>query len=120
MNCLHPGFLLAAGTRAAILRAGLVELPRQVEQESAAGRIVDSEVAIAEEDGIGLVAIEEIDAAQVDCQLPKVTQMEVLLQAKTANDTWLGDTEIVVLALSGPLHVGTQPEGVRQFNGVSP
>ena len=67
-NCLHPGFLLAAGTRAAILRAGLVELPRQVEQESAAGRIVDSEVAIAEEDGIGLVAIEEIDAAQVGSQ----------------------------------------------------
>ena len=65
---LHTCLLLVACTGAAILRAGLVELPRQVEQESAAGRIVDSEVAIAEEDGIGLVGVEEIDAAQVGSQ----------------------------------------------------
>ena len=81
---------------------------------------MDSEVAIAEEDGIGLVAIEEIDAAQVDCQLAEVTQMKIFLKLQAANDTWLGDTEIVVITLCGPFHIGTQTEGVRQFNGVSP
>ena len=44
---LHSCFLLVASTRAAILRAGLVELPRQVENEGAAGGGVGGEVAIA-------------------------------------------------------------------------
>ena len=65
---LHPRLLLFAGTRAAILRAGLVELPGKVECEGTTSRIVDGEVAIAVDDGIGLVGIEDVDAAQVGSQ----------------------------------------------------
>ena len=65
---LHPRLLLFAGTRAAILRAGLVELPREVEQEGATGWIMDSQIAITEDDGIGLVGVEDVDAAQVGSQ----------------------------------------------------
>ena len=65
---LHACFLFVAGTGAAILRAGLVELPRQVEDESAAGGIAGGEVAIAEDDGLGFVGVEEVDAAQVGSQ----------------------------------------------------
>ena len=65
---LHPRLLLFAGTRAAILRAGLVELPREVEHEGATGWIMDSQITIAKDDGIGLVGVEEVDAAQVGSQ----------------------------------------------------
>ncbi len=64
-DILHSCFLLVACTGAAILRASLVELPREVEHEGAAGRVVDGEFAIAKDDGIGLVGIEGVDAAQV-------------------------------------------------------
>ena len=65
---LHPRLLLLAGTRAAVFRAGFVELPREVEGEGAAGWVVDCQIAIAVDDGIGLVGIEDVDAAQVGSQ----------------------------------------------------
>ena len=62
---LHPRLLLLAGARAAILRVSLVELPREVKGEGATGWVMDCQIAIAVEDGIGLVGIEDVDAAQV-------------------------------------------------------
>ncbi len=47
-------------------------------------------------------------------------QIEVLLKTKAANDAWLGDVEVVVITLRSPFHIGTQAEGVGQFDGVSP
>ena len=43
-------------------------LPRQVEDEGAAGGVAGGEVAIAENDGLGLVGVEEVGAAQVGSQ----------------------------------------------------
>ena len=60
---LHPRLLLLACARAAILRTGFVELPREVKGEGATGWVMDCQIAIAVEDGIGLVGIEEVDAA---------------------------------------------------------
>ena len=70
LNCFesHSCFLLLSGSSSAVLRAGLVELPGEVEREGAAGGVVDGEVAIAVDDGIGLVGIEDVDAAQVGSQ----------------------------------------------------
>ena len=98
----------------------LVELPCEVEREGAAGGVVDGEVAIAEDDGICLVGIEDIDAAKVGSQRTETVQVEVFLDTKAGEETRLSDAEIVVLALRGPFHIGTQAEGVRQFDGVSP
>ena len=117
---LHSCFLLVASTRAAILRAGLVELPSEVEDESAAGGIVGGEVAIAEDDGLGLVGIEEVDAAQVGSQRAQTTKRDIFLYAEAAYDAGLRDAEVVVLTLRGPIHVGTQSEIARQFDGVAP
>ena len=47
-------------------------------------------------------------------------QIEVLLKTNAANDAWFGNVEVVVITLRGPFHIGTQAEGVRQFDGVSP
>ena len=65
---LHPRLLLLAGAGAAVLRVGFVELPREVEGEGATGWVVDFQIAIAVDDGIGLVGIEDVDAAQVGSQ----------------------------------------------------
>ena len=117
---LHSCLLLRASTRAAVLRAGLVELPRQVEDEGTAGGIAGGEVAIAEDDGLGLVGIEEVDAAQVGSQRAQTVERDVLLDAEVADDAGPCDAEVVVLALCSPLQVGTQTKGVGQFNGVAP
>lgn len=95
---LHACFLLVAGTTSAILRTGLVELPRQVEDEGAAGGIVGGEVAIAEDDGLGLVGVEEVDAAQVGSQRAQAAERDVFLDAEVANDAGAGDAEVVVLS----------------------
>ena len=112
--------MFLAGTGTAILRAGLVELPRDIEDERSAGGIVGGEVAIAEDDGLGLVGIEEVDATQVSSQSAQATERDVFLNTEIADDTGLRDAEIVILALCGPLQVGTQTEGVGQFDGVAP
>ena len=117
---LHACFLFVAGTGAAVLRAGLVELPRQVEYESAAGGIAGGEVAIAEDDGLGLIGVKEVDATQVGSQSAQAAERDVFLNTEIADDTGLRDAEIVVLALCGPLQVGTQSESVGQFDGIAP
>lgn len=117
---LHACFLLVAGTTSAILRTGLVELPRQVEDERSTGGIVGGEVATAEDDGLGLVGVEEVDAAQVGSQRAEAAERDVFLDAEVANDAGAGDAEVVVLSLRGPLHVSTQTKGVGQFDGVAP
>ena len=76
---LHPCLLLLAGTGATVFAAGFIELPREIEHESAAGGVVDGEVAIAEDDGIGLVGIEDVNIAKVGSQRAETTQIEVLL-----------------------------------------
>jgi len=117
---LHSRLLLVAGATSAIFRTGLVELPRQVEDEGAAGGIVGGEVAIAEDDGLGLVGVEEVDAAQVGSQRAQAVERNVLLDAEAAYDTRLGDAEVVVLTFRGPFQVGAQTQGVGQFYGIAP
>ena len=60
------------------------------------------EVTISEENGIGLVGVEEVDAAQVGSQRAETMQVEVLLNADVAYNAWLGDAEIIVFALRSP------------------
>ena len=98
----------------------LVELPREVERESAPGGVVYLEVAIAEDDGIGLVGVEEVVAAQIDRECAQTAEAEILLHAEVAQDAGLGDAEVVVVAFGGPLQVGTQTQVAGQFEGVSP
>ena len=81
---------------------------------------MDCQIAIAVDDGIGLVAVEDVDAAQVGSERAQTAEAEVFLKAKAADEAWLGDVEVVVLSLRGPFHIGTQAEVVRQFDGVSP
>ena len=117
---LHPRLLLLACTGAAIFRAGLVELPGEVEHEGAAGGVAGGDVAIAKEDGIGLVGVEKVDATQVGSQCAEAAQVEVFLHAKAAYDARLGDAEVVVFTLRGPVQIGTQPAVVRQIDGIAP
>ena len=116
----HPGFLFFTSPRAAIFRACLVELPCHIERESATGRVVHGEVTITEEDGIGLVGIEEINAAQIEGQRTETAQVEIFLQSKNRDDTRVGYTEVIVFSLRGPLQVSTQAEIVRQQERVPP
>ena len=75
---LHACFLFLSCSLATVFRVGFVELPRQVEDEGAAGGIVGGEVAIAENDGLGLVGVEEVDAAQVGSQRAQAAERSVL------------------------------------------
>ena len=77
---LHSCLLLRASTRAAILRAGLVELPGKVEREGATGRIVRCQLADAVDDSIRLVSMEGIAATEVEGQRAHALQVEVALQ----------------------------------------
>ena len=117
---LHTCLLLLAGTRAAILRVGFVELPRQVEREGTTGGVVHLEVAIAVDDGIGLVAVEEVVATQVYRERAKTAEAEILLHAEVAHDAGLGDVEVIVVAFGGKVQVSTQAQVVGQLDGVAP
>ena len=79
---LHTGLLLLAGTGATILRAGLVELPVEVDEERAAGRVVYCQLAETEDSGIGLVGVEDIDAAHIERQLSQAAEVEIALDAE--------------------------------------
>ncbi len=68
MRMSHSCLLLVAGTGSALFRAGLVEFPCEIEREGATGGIMDCQVTITENDGIGLVGVEDVDAAQVGSQ----------------------------------------------------
>ena len=117
---LHSCLLLIAGAGTAVLRASLVELPREVEHEGATGWIVAGELAIAKYDGIGLVGVEEVYAAQVGRQRAETMQVEVLLDTEATNDARFVDAEIIVFTLCGPFQVGTEAEGMGQLEGVAP
>ena len=58
-------FLLLAGATSAILRTGLVELPGEIDQERATGGVVNRQFADAVDDGVGLVGVEEVNAAHI-------------------------------------------------------
>ena len=77
MTCSHSCFLLRAGTRAAILRAGLVELPGKVKHEGATGWVVRGQFAIAIDDGIRVVGMEGVAATEVKGQRAKTAQVAV-------------------------------------------
>ena len=69
---------------------------------------MDSQIAIAVDDSIGLVAVEDVDAAQVGSERAQTAEAEVFLKAKAANEAWLGDVEVVVFTLRGPFYVCIQ------------
>ena len=62
---LHSCLLLLAGATSAILLTGLVELPGEIDQESATGGVVNRQFADAVDDGVGLVGVEEVNAAHI-------------------------------------------------------
>ena len=109
---LHTCLLLLAGTTSAILRAGLVELPIEVDEERAAGGVGGREFADAVDDGLGLVSVQNINAANIKSQLSETAEVEVVLHAKCEVESLGGDAEVVVVALRGPLGVGSQSETV--------
>ena len=102
-NELHTGFLLLAGTRATILRAGLVELPGKVEHKGATGRIVRGQLPISVDDGIGLVGVEDIAATQVESECTHTLQVEITLQTYVGEKASAGHAEVVVVTLRIPL-----------------
>ena len=53
---------------------------------------------MAEDGGIGLVAVEEVVAAQVSSQRAQAAERDVFLDAEVANDAGPGDAEVVVLS----------------------
>ena len=117
---LHPRLLLLAGTRAAILRAGLVELPGKVDREGATGGIVRCQLSVSVDDSVGLVNMEGIAATEVEGQRAHVLQVEVALQADVGEETGLGHAEIVVVTFRIPLGRDIEAETVRQFDVILP
>ena len=82
---------------------GLVELPGKVEHKNAAGRIVCCQLSIAENDGIGLVGVEDIATTQVESECTHTLQVEITLQAYVGEKASVGHAEVVVVALRVPL-----------------
>jgi len=117
---LHSCLLLLAGTRAAILRLGLVELPREVEGEGASGRVVGGNLADAIDDAAALVGIEHIVAAQVGCQGAEAAQVEVALHAVVVSEGDAVEAEVVHVTLRRQAHACTQAPAMRQLHGVVP
>ena len=112
--------MLAAGTGATILRAGLVELPDEIDEECAAGRIVSRQFTDTVDGGTGLVGVEKVSATHIEGQLSQTTEIEVALHAEREVETLLCDAEVVVVALRCPLGISRQPKTVRQFDVVVP
>ena len=117
---LHSCLLFLAGTAATILGAGLVELPRKVQREGAAARVLDSQFAIAIDDGFGFVGIEEVIATQVDGQLTGTTQADVTLYTEVSPELSPLDAEIGHLTFRTSCEIGTQAPTLRQFDVVLP
>ena len=95
----HSCLLLLAGTTSTILRAGLVEFPRQVEREGTAGGIVDGDITDAIDDAAILVGVEHIVATQVGCQGAETAQVEITLHAEVGSETGASEAEVVDVAL---------------------
>ena len=68
MWVLHSGFLLLAGTGAAVLAACTVELPGEVKKERTAGRVAGGQLARTENGSTGLAGVEKVHAACVNSQ----------------------------------------------------
>ena len=83
----HSCLLLLSGAGAAVLRAGLVELPDEVEGDGAAGGVVGREFADAVDDGGGLVGVQDVVAAEVGGQRAEAAQVEVVLHAEREVET---------------------------------
>ena len=58
----------------------------------------------------GLVSVQNINAAHIKGQLSEATEVEVALNAECEVEALGGDAEVVVVALRGPLGVGSQSE----------
>ena len=87
---LHSCFLLLAGTTSAILRASLVELPGEIDQERATGGVVNRQFADAIDSGIGFVGVEEVNTTHIEGQLSQTAEVEVALHAERYFcDEWL-------------------------------
>ncbi len=103
---LHTSFLLIAGTGATILRAGLVELPHEVDEESATGGIADGQLADAVDGGVGLVGI-ALDGAvngvcADNCRLLRCAPWRLGVIEESVNvqvDTQLSHLTIVIQSL---------------------
>ena len=117
---LHSCFLLLTGTRATILRAGLVELPHEVHREGAAGRVLDGQFAIAIDDGIGFVGIEDVIATQVERERTQPTQADVALYTEIGLELSLLDAEVVHMTFRTSCEIGTHSPALRQFDVVLP
>ena len=87
----HSCLLLLSGAGAAVLRAGLVELPDEVEGDGAAGGVVGREFADAVDDGGGLVGVQDVVAAHIEGQLSQTAQVEVALHAECEVKSLGGD-----------------------------
>ena len=117
---LHSRFLLLACPRAAILAAGLVEFPCEIETERAAGRVTDGNLAQAVDYGIGLIRVEDVVATQVGGEGTQGAQVEVALNAKAGVEAVSNDAEVIVVAVRSPLCRGFQAEVLRQLEVVLP
>lgn len=117
---LHAGLLLLASTATTIFRAGLVELPDEVDEEGAAARIGCRQFTDAVDGGVSLVGVEDVNATHIKRQLSETAEVEVALYANREVETLGCDAEVVVVTLRSPLGIGTQAEAVRQFDVVVP
>ena len=117
---LHSCFLLFSGSGATILRAGLIELPDEIDEECATGGVADGQLSDAVDGGIGLVGVEDVVATHIERQRAETTEVEVALHAEREVETLGVDAEVVVVALRCPLGIGRQTKTMRQFDVVVP
>ena len=78
------------------------------------------QLAETEDSGIGLVGVEDINAAHIERQLSETAEVEVALDAEFCIEAVGDDAVVIVIALVSPLGIGTQAEAVGQFDVVLP
>jgi len=81
---------------------------------------VHSQFTDAIEGGIGLIGVEDVNAAHIERQLSETAEVEVALDTEFDIEAVGDDAEVVVVALHGPLSIGTQAETVGQLEVVVP
>ena len=83
MNCeLHTSLLLLTSTTTTILRACLVELPGEVYDKGATGRITESQLAWTIHGAISLIGVEDVVATQVESERTQTAQIDVALNTQ--------------------------------------
>ena len=117
---LHTGFLFLAGTRTAILRAGLVELPYQVEKEGATRRIKHRQLAWTIQGGLGLVAVEYVVATQVEGKQAHAAQVEVALNTHIDMPLSLQEAAVAHIALWIETSTGIDAPALGQLDSIIP